>query len=383
MDTRQAPPASRPQSPENNPARGETADGPVLIGTGAALPEMMERRVRTLTDALVDLYGATDGTGRFLAAQAATAMARLEILPDVEADARRSLVERSAFCWEVDRAADAAKLGARLHKHPERINRQLMRTVQGCDWLLARLVALFVTLRDAAAATDEQLATLADLLGIAPELRAVDERVRPGTPIADRLELIREEIAVYRNARDRASRIDQADHRAAISGLGYERSAAGRRLFAYDQACMKRYLWAIDALEHRHPAAPIPEAPRSSVLAPAAPATPPASEPPAPAAQKTNPTAPAARKTNPTPRRPGRRGPARHHPVALAGPDRASEPPRAPARRGRRPPRVEAPPPGRRRLLTPAARKNEPNDPAAQRPRPLEKRTQRPRPPAH
>ena len=292
MDTSQTPKADRPSSPEGNSPRGKTSEGPVLIGTGAALPEMMERRVRTLTDALVAAYGATDGTGRFLAAQAATAMARLEIVPDVEADARRALVERSAFCWEVDRAADAARLGARLPKAPERVNPQLMRTVQGCDWLIARLVALFVTLTEAAAATDEQLTSLADLLGIAPELRAVDERVRPGTPIADRLAMLRDEIATYRNARERAARLDAADHRAAISGLGYERSAAGKRLFAYEQACMKRYLWAIDALERRRSGAPIPEAPRCSVPGPAAPAEPPATEPPAPTAAE--PPAPAA-----------------------------------------------------------------------------------------
>ena len=123
-----------PKTAEGKAASSKNAVQHGLTGTGAALPEVMERRVRVLTDALVAAYGATGGTGRFLAAQAALAMARLEIVPEVEADARRSLAERSAFCWEVDRAADAARLGARLPKAPERINRQLLRTVQGCDW---------------------------------------------------------------------------------------------------------------------------------------------------------------------------------------------------------------------------------------------------------
>ena len=160
-----------------------------------------------------------------------------------------------------------------------------------------------MTIREAGATTPEQLATLADLLGIAPEFRAIDERVRPETPLAERLELIRDEIATYRNARDRAARIDEADHRAAISGLGYERSAAGKRLFAYEQACMKRYLWAIDQLEQLQPGASVPTPPPSSVAweVPEGSASPPAPTEPDPHVEADPPADPAPAASRPSP----------------------------------------------------------------------------------
>ena len=289
MDAHPAPTAADP-TPD---------DGPVLIGSGAALPEMMARRVEVLTAALVDRHGATDGTGRFLAAQAATAMARLEILPDVEADARRDLAERAAFAWEIDRAADAARLGARLHRHPDRIALQLRRTPYGCDWLMVRLAVLVTTIAESGAATPEQLARIADLLGIAPDLRDLDERIHPDTPLVERVSMLRDDLVSLRNARTRAATLDEADRRALISGLGYERSAAGRRLFAYEQSCMKRYHWATAQLEHLYPDAPRTPAPSPASSDPT-PADPPPPEPSAPSPTAASPT-PAAPAPSPAP----------------------------------------------------------------------------------
>src|SRR5690606_29445825 len=85
--------------------------------------------------------------------------------------------DRAASCWEGDREAEAAALGARLARDPDRIVSQLRRSAAGIDWLLDRWRLLAERLEADGTWDDAQCRLYLDLSQLPDEFRAA-ERAR-------------------------------------------------------------------------------------------------------------------------------------------------------------------------------------------------------------
>src|SRR5258707_15693478 len=88
-------------------------------------------------------------------------------------------IGRAESCWDEDRRLAVEEQGSRLARQPELIARRLLRTPQGCDWLLERWRGLASLLRDGRDWSDVQCSMALDLLGTPTELRDGATRLDP------------------------------------------------------------------------------------------------------------------------------------------------------------------------------------------------------------
>ncbi|QDV37899.1 hypothetical protein [Tautonia plasticadhaerens] len=240
-----------------------------LTGAGSVLPEAIADRTRSLELTLRAEYRVAehDEVGRFLASQAALAMARLEAAPAVEWDLRRDQAGRAEHSWDLDRALEAAELAHRLRRLPSLAAPRLLRTSQGCDRLIERWAVLVSVIEADGAVDDLRRRLLADLLGIPDGLRGLDPRLSPSRTAAEVLALSREERDALRTLK--AEVLDPRDERdrdRARTGLSFDDSPAARRLRSYEAACQRRLDWALDQLRRRKAALPAADPPpRSSI----------------------------------------------------------------------------------------------------------------------
>jgi len=102
----------------------------------------------------------------WLAEQVAAEAVEVERLRTHRAARRTLLARRAALCWDDDRRAEAARLGARLARDPAAIAPQLRGTREGARWLAARLEALTRDREFRGAWTDDTRERALDLLGV-------------------------------------------------------------------------------------------------------------------------------------------------------------------------------------------------------------------------
>jgi hypothetical protein len=236
-----------------------------LTGSGSVLPDAIASRTHAFELALRAEYavGEGDEVGRFLASQAALAMARLDASPSVEWGHRAEQIERAGQSWDLDLAFEAAELGERLPRRPSVGSLRLLQTAQGCEWLIDRWAGLLASIEADGAIDDARRRFLADLLGIPPEFRDADPRISADRTADELITLAREELELLHTLK--AEVLDPRDARMRSrteAGLAFDDSPAARRLRSYEASCHRRLLWATDQLRRRRPSQPVPaEAP--------------------------------------------------------------------------------------------------------------------------
>ncbi len=134
-------------------------------------PEAVGERVAALAE--------TFQFGPWLLKQVATVGLRVEHAQEMQEAARDRLALHASVDWEGGRRLEAATLGDQLAQRPAPILEQLLKTPQGCEWLISRW-AMLAHAADRGAWTPEQKTLALDLLGTPLEFRQGDE---PGTKL--------------------------------------------------------------------------------------------------------------------------------------------------------------------------------------------------------
>ncbi len=198
------------------------------------------------------------------------------------AKARTELATRARDCWDDDRRREAAALGKRLAADPAVTVGTLLRTVQGCHWLLDRWEALGVALQTTGTWTEEQQSLALDLLGKAPELRIPGMLPWEQSAGGTRAKLVEAQISQLLGRVVRALQpLDDLERESAVQGQvvgaasSLETAKAIERLRRQEQACWRRMRAAESRLEEVQPtsqpaaAEPAPEPVPAPAPAPA------------------------------------------------------------------------------------------------------------------
>jgi hypothetical protein len=192
-----------------------------------------------------------DGYRRWLVDQIAIASVRIDRCQDHQRTQARYEADRAASAWDVDRAADASSLGARLADDPDRVVSQLRRSVAGVDWLLDRWRGLS-DLLDAAADDlgegpdgggwdDARRRLCLDLMQTPAEFRESDRAMLAELPIGELRDLVREHVAGLESLREPAGRLDHSDRALAEIGLPTSEHSELRRLRIYESSLWRRF----------------------------------------------------------------------------------------------------------------------------------------------
>ena len=243
----------------------------------------------------------------FYLEQVASLNVRLDRCKQAEAVLREQAALRAITCWDEDRAAEAAALGADLPRRPEAVVTLLKTARHGCDWLAARWSGLGRDLDHLGEWTDPLRGRALDLLGVPPEERGGPSLLDPPPgidPAAHRRALVAAQLD--RLAALKAEALDEADEsarEAASVGLGPEPAAPLALLRRYEQSLERRLQWYLSQFQRRDrpssrrpapapiprlpspppPEPPFPPATPAEIAAAAPPADPePAAAPPAP-----------------------------------------------------------------------------------------------------
>ena len=204
--------------------------------------------------------------------QLVVASVRIDASRIEELDARRTRARRAVICWDDDRRRQAEELGARLAQKPALVLCQLLRTKQGCEWLIARWKRLAEVVEPGGEWNEAQHALAFDLLGL-------DRANRPRMPhwkgpevelVLARSEIVRLERLVV----DKLSDLDAAEKSAAARGLEIEANAETKRRRRYEAECFRRMHWAEKQLRDSQE--------KTAVETPAEPPAPPVAPVPSP-----------------------------------------------------------------------------------------------------
>jgi hypothetical protein len=149
-------------------------------------------------------------------------------------------VNRADLCWENERRLAAEDLASRLAKRPGPTARRLLKTKQGCDWLLDRWRALGEIVARGEEWTEPQKSLALDLLGIPLQVR----NVLPWCEGESLAAFVAQQIEALEAAKAGAlDVIDQRECKAARRGIAAEPSRQIALLRRYEAACLRRYEW--------------------------------------------------------------------------------------------------------------------------------------------
>lgn len=149
---------------------------------------------------------------------------------------------RAELAWDEDRAAEAARLGAKLADDPGVVSRELETSRAGAQWLIAAWLDLAATLEDGKDWSEAELARSFDLLGHPAEFRAGPAEGDPTDTRAARLSLARGEVERLQELRDEAlAPLDEMDRRLAIEGDIALLSKPAARILRYERDAWRRY----------------------------------------------------------------------------------------------------------------------------------------------
>ena len=151
---------------------------------------------------------------------------------------------RASLAWDEDRAAEAARLGAKLADAPALVSRDLETSRAGAQWLLVAWLDLAATLEDGKDWSEAELSRSLDLLGQPPEFRD-----GPGPAEGDptdtrsaRLDLAHRQVERLKELRDEAlAPLDEMDRRMAIEGDITLLSKPAARILRYERDAWRRY----------------------------------------------------------------------------------------------------------------------------------------------
>ncbi|WP_169976466.1 hypothetical protein [Tautonia rosea] len=184
---------------------------------------------------------ADDGYQSWLVAQLTLASVRIDRCQAHQNHQALYEADRAASAWDLDRAADAAKLGARLSRDPDRVVSSLCRFSAGLDWLLMRWQSLADCLETAGSWDDSQRRLCLDLMQIPDEFRSSDFTMLSRLPLDELRDLVREQIDGLESIRDSSSRLDLANRSLAEVGLPTSESSELARLRRYESSLWRRF----------------------------------------------------------------------------------------------------------------------------------------------
>jgi len=247
---RNAQKSTGPKSPEAKSRSRKNALKHGLTGEGQDLPPEVALNARLYERDLEAHYPPRTQSHRFAIRQAALAMARMDQAVRLEMAAREEDRTRAALAWEVDRAAEAAKLGANLRKKPELTRLKLLRTTQGVSWLIDQWRILLDVLDATNTWSDEQRELAADLLGVIPEFRSLESRIRKERTPEELRDLAESQIAELQERQENGlDELNKMDRALAVTGAAFEVSDDAWRIRRYEQSCWKKYQQAMKELE--------------------------------------------------------------------------------------------------------------------------------------
>ncbi len=120
---------------------------------------------------------------------------------------------RARHVWDIDRAAEAAELGAGLSRRPEVVAKKLRQSKHGCQWMLERWSILGGVLDAGKEWSDGQLQLALDLCG-------VDRNARDEKLCVDPKQIVLQEFSSLQSlACDRLEKIDEFEKNAVILGV--------------------------------------------------------------------------------------------------------------------------------------------------------------------
>ena len=184
--------------------------------------------------------------------------------------ARRAL--RASKRWEDDRRDEAEALGATLAKSPAMVARQLRRTRQGCDWIIARWNLLLAALNAVGDWNPSQLKLACDLMGVPAEFREAPSPLPAEREGRD--ELVRREVeTIEREKAEVLEDLECAERAHAEQGDGPDEGGELAALLRREQMFACRFEWSKDQLKkgrHAHPTLNGPGGGRPPIASPSA-----------------------------------------------------------------------------------------------------------------
>jgi hypothetical protein len=269
-------PDGKMNSRKNSLKHGLTGKGVVLPAEDEA--ELAERKAR-----MVAALKPADDEELELIDRMALARLRMDRAARLESARRIQASARALTCWADDRRVLAEELALKLSKRPALVARQLRRTLQGCELLLDRWRGLLRSAEGGTPWDEGQRARALDLLGAPIEDRQHHPSVHEKATAEECAAIARGEIEHLEGRRDGYLEDDDESERLlAETGLAFDDSPAGRRLWSYERANERIYSRGLAELERRRrargekpaaarprPASPPPVA--GTIPAPAAP----------------------------------------------------------------------------------------------------------------
>ena len=251
-----------------------------LTGEGVVLSDEQDAVVRQRLVSWRGDYSPAGEVDEWLFRQVVVSSVRIDQCQADEPELRAELATRASACWDDDRKLAADELGKRLAADPARVAGRMLRTAQGCQWLIDRWDALAQALLatdqgDGGDWTEEQEALALDLLGLAPELRIQGRTSWQVAGTASPSGLVMRELERLEQLRDEAlDPLDELERCAAVAGrvvgpvAASEQARALERLRRQESACWRRFLWARTRLlqDHREPLPATEPKPRPAPL---------------------------------------------------------------------------------------------------------------------
>jgi hypothetical protein len=234
-----------------------------LTGKGVVLPaEELEALAAKRAAYAADMKP-SDTYEDQLVDQVALASMRMDRAVRIEFTRRAQASGRALTSWADDRRVAAEELALKLPKKPALIARQLRQTLQGCELLIDRWRGL-LRVAEAGTAWDEARRSRAlDLLGVPVEDRENHPVLHDKAQADDLAALARREIEHQEGRRDGyLEEADERDRRLAETGMAFDDSPTGRRLWSYERANHNSFHRGLDELRCRQRARGAGPAPR-------------------------------------------------------------------------------------------------------------------------
>lgn len=171
-------------------------------------------------------------------------------------------------CWDEDRTAEVHAIVAKLHRNPERWRNELVRTAQGCRWLIEQWQALAEVLASGRTWDERQRSRALDLLGVAPICRetCTDLDPPPGAPEKHLEAQIEREIAALRGKRKDAEKLDAFHCAQALRGMRITQDRELQAIRRYEAGCHRRFARLYQELSTKPTRLTAQAAPRPKVV---------------------------------------------------------------------------------------------------------------------
>jgi hypothetical protein len=259
--------AGKARSRANATKHGMAVESPeVEIGLS---PEFLERRARWAAE-----QKPVGEAAEWALDRAVAASLRIERCERTLEDFLTTSRTRASLAWDEDRAAEAARLGAKLASNPALVSRELETSLAGVQWLIVAWLDLAETLEAGKDWSEAEVDRSLDLLGFAREFR--DGRKPTGESgselSASQRELAQGEVERLQQLRDEAmAPLDEMNRRMAIEGDIALLSKPAARILRYERDAWRRFRDSMAEVQSRpSPSQPTLTPPPRPIPAPVA-----------------------------------------------------------------------------------------------------------------